>query len=80
MEIYHVDPSDVRWRERKNPPSELSWKSQGGRLLMEGQIEPIEVVRESDGTLRVAPDAWAYAEAQLIAMMELGWKDILVTY
>lgn len=79
MEIYHVDPSDVRWRE-KEPPSERDWKTQRGRLLMEGQIEPIEVVKEADGTLRVAPDAWVYSEAQLKAMMELDWKDILVTY
>jgi hypothetical protein len=47
---------------------------------MEGQIEPIEVVREADGTLRVKEDAWVYAEAQLVAMIELGWDDTLVTY
>jgi len=50
--------------------------------VAEGQIEPIEVVDlGEDGIFRyrVAQDAWAYAEAQVIAAMELGWKTILVT-
>jgi hypothetical protein len=89
MEIYHVDPAEVRCRASrastdKFQVSERDWKAQAARLLIEGQIEPIEVVKhEEDESLfkfRIREDAWHYAEAQVIAAIELEWPTILVTY
>jgi len=83
MEIYHVDPSTVRMRSPYKVVTERDWRHQAERLQAEGQIEPIEVIdlgEKWERRYKVAPDAWTYAEAQVIAAMELGWETILVTY
>lgn len=87
MEIYHVDPAEVRSRSSRSASdmrvSERDWRYQANRLTREGQIEPIEVEPQGDDSLfkyRIKEDAWSYAEAQVIAAIELGWPTILVTY
>ena len=86
MEIYQVDPAQVRRRRSKMGMhvSESSWRYQAQRLETEGQIEPIEVVHDDDPDAlfpyMIKHDAWVYAEAQVIAAIELNWPTILVTY
>lgn len=83
MDIYQVDPSTVGRRSPTWTVSERDWRHQADRLESEGQIEPIEVVDQGEDSLiryRIAEDAWAYAEAQVIAAIELRWPTILVTH
>jgi hypothetical protein len=88
VEIYLAPPVSIRRRRPDWVVTKHDWRYQAERLENEGQIEPIEVVIETTTetkqatvrTFRVAPAAWVYAEAQIVAAMELGWPTLLVTY
>lgn len=80
MDIYHVSPKSVKvttkWSAR-----DISVQSD--RLEKEGQIEPIPVIRDEDGTYTLDvdnPDFWHYSGAQVEAAKLLEWDTILVTY
>jgi len=54
-------------------------KYQIDRLLREGQIEPIPLLKGKLICDRLGPYGNIYAEAIVRAALELGWESILVT-
>jgi hypothetical protein len=78
--IYRVNPWDIDLSNEPQIGREV--RTQINRLLAEGQIEPIEVIRNplAIRKLALAPDGWVYAAAQIQAARELQWPTILVTY
>lgn len=71
-----MNPKDIKL---STVPRTKDVARQKSRLLTEGQIEPIllnpATMSPDDG-----PHGWTYADAQILAAIELNRDNLLVTY